>query len=623
MAIDLPTAAGKRLQHVYLVQPPIGGGPADVTPPLALLLLGAILEAEGRTPHVLDLNLLGKTAGFDTERSLRPQLVAGLPKGDVDCIAVTTWSYNFDVTMEFVEEARKRHKTVPIILGGPHVTFVDEEVLATFSDCVDYIIRDEGEKTFPMLLAALDAGAPPEALAAIPGLTWRRDGEIVRNPSGSVNEALDDLPYPAYHLIDVADYLACQPVLVVEAGRGCPYGCNFCSTTNMFQRKYRVKTPKRLVDELEWLIPRTGTNRFELLHDNLVASKKYVIALCQEIRSRNLDVDWSCTSRTDNITEELAEEMFLAGCNQVFFGVETLDPERQKWTGKRLKPEWVHEAIELTARQHIRPSVGIVVGFPDESDEELNTIISAALGWATDPGINADISTGLLRYYPGADLFKQKDSLRYDPLAAVEATAVPGYSIRSKWKSLAALFPLQSIHTPPAETKTNILRAQFVRALMAACPMTARACVSWGGYSPTGLLARLAGSQKTFRFLTHRDTSLLWNETLKAFGDLLRADHGKNSPLLELLSWEAPFWETNAVAEALDELEHVIHPTQWVHEDLVARTLGTREAEPRPSTGVSIVGVRAGKEVAVWVTAKPDSVIQAFEDQLKQLRARS
>ena len=96
-------------------------------------------------------------------------------------------------------------------------------------------------------------------------VSWRRSGEIVRNPSGSVVEDLDALPNPAYHLIDVEAYLSCQPTLIIEAGRGCPFNCNFCSTTNMFQRKYRVKSAPRLVDEVEWMMEVSGGRRFELL----------------------------------------------------------------------------------------------------------------------------------------------------------------------------------------------------------------------------------------------------------------------------------------------------------------------------------------------------------------------
>jgi radical SAM superfamily enzyme YgiQ (UPF0313 family) len=606
-------AEAARLGPILLVQPPIGGSPADITPPIGLLILAAVLEAEGRPVELLDLNLRVKRGDHDASRSLRSQFAKALPE-EVGLVGVSTWSYNFAVAMEFVDEVKKRRPRAPVVLGGPHVTFVDVETLDAFPK-VDYVLRDEGDHTFPRLLRAIEAGADPEALAAIPGLTWRRDGAVVRNPSGSVVEDLDALPHPAYHLIDVEAYLALSPVLVVEAGRGCPYNCNFCSTTNMFQRKYRVKSPARLVDELEWAVQATGTRRFELLHDNLVASKKHVLAVCAEIRRRNLDVEWSCTSRTDNITEEVAHQMFLAGCEQVFFGVESIDPGRQAWTGKGLKPHKVHEALELTARQHLRPAVGIIVGFPDETPEELDATVRAAVRWATDPKVDAEISTAVLRYYPGADLFADADSLRFDPRASALSAAVPGYRLRKGWQTQTRLFPLHAIHTTWEETRRNMLRVNHLRTLLALAPLTLRACLDLLGRTPTDLLDALAaaGSQAFLERADDRD--LVSNETLLALGAVVR--EAGDERVLDLLDWEVPFWQTRPVSPPLDHLEHVVHAKRFVHEDLLKLVQGLRAEKPRrEAPGQSVVGVRAGREVFVAITPDPDGVLFAFRRRL-------
>jgi radical SAM superfamily enzyme YgiQ (UPF0313 family) len=620
----LPAAGERSLKQVWLVQPPIGGTKIDVTPPLGALVLAAVLEAEGYKPQVADLNLAAKTGKIDPKRSLRTQFVQALPKrkSHVDLIGVTTWSYNFDVSMEFVEAIRKKHPQAPIVLGGPHVTFVDEEVLRTF-DSVDFVLRDEGDLTFPRLVAALERGGSPEDLAAIEGLTWRRGKEVVRNPSGGVVEDLDALPYPAYHLVDTREYLACQPTLIVEAGRGCPYNCNFCSTTNMFQRKYRVKSAPRLVDEIEWAMKATGTNRFELLHDNLVANKPYVLELCQEIRARNLDVDWSCTSRTDNLTEEVAHQMFLAGCGSVFFGVESLSAERQKWTGKRLKPPKIEEAVELTRRQHLIPGVGIILGFPDETDEELDATLGAAVRWTTDPRVKAEVSTAVLRYYPGADLFAHKDALRHDPTAAADSASVPGYAIRPEWRDRTALFPLQSIHTPVEETRTNLLRRNFVRSLLKVAPLTFRACLEVLGHRPKGLLDAMqaAGPRAggPFRMIEERRTNLMWNESVEALGAIIDGpEHPRGSPddvaaVRELLTCEVPFWETLPVAEPLDHLEHTLIPKRFDQEQLVAFARGERQGLPEEVQGVSILAIRAGSEAVVWITDKAEQVLETFQ----------
>jgi radical SAM superfamily enzyme YgiQ (UPF0313 family) len=619
MAGRRPTTIAAMSVEVYLVQPPIGGTPADLTPPLGLLVLAAGLERDGHRPHVVDLKLAAKAGRLDARRSLRTQLVQTLPKRSsaIGLVGVTCWSYNFALVMEYVEAIKRKHPHAPIVLGGPHPTFVDREVLERFP-AVDLVLRDEGDETFPRLVRALEAGGAPDDLAQIPGLTWRRGGEVVRNPSGPVVEDLDALPYPAYHLLDLREYVERQPVLILEAGRGCPYNCNFCSTTNMFQRKYRVKSAPRLVDEVEWMMKVSGRNRFELLHDNLVANKAYVTDLCRELRRRNLDVEWSCTSRPDNMTEEVAEAMFLAGCCRVFFGVETLSAERQRWTGKRCKPPLVEAAIELTARQHITPSVGIIVGFPDESTDELDATVGAAVRWASDPRVKAEVSTAALRFYPGADLFQQADRLRYDEVASADVAALPGYELRPEWRPLTRLFPLHAIHTAPDETRRNLVRRNFIRTLLKACPQTFRAALHLLGWTPSGLLDGMA-ARAPLAHLEDPRKETLWNEALAALGAVLEAPapapaHADAPAMaLELLAGEVPFWRTTPYVERLERLEHVQHEKRWAQPELVAHAQGRRAEAPSRLEGHSLLAVRAGPECLVWVTPDPGRVLEAFE----------
>ncbi|MCO5164934.1 MAG: B12-binding domain-containing radical SAM protein [Planctomycetes bacterium] len=606
---------------VFLVQPPIGGGPADLTPPLGLLMLAAGLERDGHRAHVVDLNLEAKAGRLDAKKSLRTQFVQALPKrsSQIGLIGVSAWSYNFALVMEFVEAIKKKHPRVPVVIGGPHVTFVDQDVLARFPE-VDLALRDEGDLTLPRLVRALEQGGAPSDLEALPGLTWRRGGQVVRNPSGPVVEDLDALPYPAYHLLDLREYVSRQPTLVIEAGRGCPYNCNFCSTTNMFQRKYRVKAPGRLVDEVEWLMQRSGRNRFELLHDNLVANKAYVKELCREVRRRNLDVEWSCTSRPDNMTEEVAEEMFLAGCCSVFFGVETLSAERQQWTGKRCKPPLIEQAVAVTARQHITPSVGIIVGFPDESEAELDATVGAAARWTSDPQVKAEVSTAALRLYPGADLFALSERLRYDEAASTDAAALPGYALRPEWRPLTRLFPLHAIHTPPDETRTNLIRRNFVRTLLKACPQALRGALELLGWTPRRLFDAMVAARPP-GFLEAPSKEAVWNDTLRALGAVLEgpapAPAHPDAPamVLEVFACEVPFFRTLPLAPPLDRLEHVVHAKRWAQDELLAFAQRRREAQPGPASpdGLKLLAVRAGPECLVWFTPEPERILAAFE----------
>jgi radical SAM superfamily enzyme YgiQ (UPF0313 family) len=601
--------------EIWLVQPPIGGIREDCSPPVGLLALGAALTLDGQKPHIADLNLAWKSGELDPKKSLRNQFVQALPKrsSQVQLVGITTWSYNAEVTMEFVEAIKKKHPHAPIVLGGPHATFVDRDLLENFAS-VDYVLRDEGDATLPRLVRAIERGSGFEE---IPGLSWRRGVEVVRNASGPVVENMDGLPYPAYDLIDVRQYLGLSPVLVVEAGRGCPYNCNFCSTTNMFQRRYRVKSPGRLLDEIAWMVEKTGCRRYELLHDNLVASKKYVLELSSEIRRRMLDISWSCTSRPDNMDGELAEAMLLSGCVQVFYGVETLSEERQKWTGKRLVPALTERAVEVLGENHIAPSLGIIVGFPDESAAELDATVGAAIRWTTNPKIRAVVSTAALRFYPGADLFGQASLLRYDELAARDNVVIPGVELRAEWRTLTRVFPLSCIQTPHEETRRNILKRNFTRTLLKACPQTFRAVVMLSGVAPSQLFEDLG--RRDYKFLhEHPFHDLVWNEVLLAFGKFVEA-LGQEIPL-ELLASEVPFWRTQPVVGPLEKLEHVVHEKHFDHASLLEFVQGRRSEPPAVSQGERILSIRGGRECVVWFTKEPEKTLEAFLRSYEQDR---
>ena len=597
--------------NVFLVQPPIGGSKTDLTPPLGLLQLGATLERAGHTVQIVDLNLLSKSGQIDPNKSLRTQFVKTLPKrsSQIDVLGITCWSYNFGVTMEFVDAVRKKHPKVPIVVGGPHLTFVDREALEAFP-AIDYALRDEGDLTFPQLVDALGRGADPRDLRTIAGLTWRDGQALVRNPSGAVVEDLDALPFPAYHLIDTQAYLALQDSLIVEAGRGCPFNCNFCSTTHMFQRKYRVKSPARLIDEVAYVIEQTGCNRFEFLHDNLVANRKHVVALCDEIRARNLDVVWSCTSRTDTLTEDVAQAMFLAGCDSIFFGIESLDAQRQAWTGKKLVPEKIEQAIAMTARQHVRPNTGIIVGFPDETPDELNATLRAAVRWTTDPQIQADVSTAALRLYPGADLYALADQLHYDALASADVSALPGLELRPEWRKHPKLFPLDAIHTPSDQTKRTLIRRNVVRTLLKVCPHTFRATDTVLGLTPSTFLERVEQA-RDFACLEAPRQLEIWNEVLGALWDVVATF--ENPYVTELFAAEVPFYDQTPVVDALDHLQHVIRPKRFEQQALLRHAWGEGPPPPEVEQETFLLAIRGGTENVVWFTPTPQDVLATFQ----------
>jgi len=264
------------------------------------------------------------------------------------------------------------------------------------------------------------------------------------------------------------------------------------------------------------------------------------------------------------------------------------------------------------------PNVGIIVGFPDETKEEFDVTVGTALRWTSDPAIRAEISTAALRFYPGADLFGQANLLRYDPAAARSGTILPGFELRPEWRTLPRLFPLLCIHTPPEETRLNLAHRDFTRTLFKACPQTFRAAVEKGGLLPSTIYARMLEGRK-LRFLDEvPDPDLVWNETIRAFSDVILAT---GDPILEeLLAAEVPFFKTTPIVGPLEKIEHVIHPTRHDHAALLAYVQKKTEAPPPEVEGQHILSIRGGRECVVWFTKDPKPLVEAFEKSYAQDR---
>ena len=147
-----------------------------------------------------------------------------------------------------------------ILFGGPQASVVDEEVLRRFQS-VDYILRGEVEQSLPLFLRELRGDY---RFTDVPGLSFRDGARIHRSPSAPVIEDLDALPSPAYHL---SNYLRNATAASIELGRGCPFACTFCSTNDFFRRRFRLRSPERVLMDMRTIAAEYGITHFELVHD--------------------------------------------------------------------------------------------------------------------------------------------------------------------------------------------------------------------------------------------------------------------------------------------------------------------------------------------------------------------
>ena len=333
--------------------------------PVGILTLASILEAEGYDFTFYDTN----TSYYDYIRcpnngeygNFREYILKNLLEINFDVIGLGTICSTYPLTISLAQAIRRIRPNVKIILGGPQASAVDIATMESF-DCVDFIVRYEAEETLPMLLSALQMSASP---ILVPGITYRDNGNNVRRTkSPPVIEDLDRLPLPAFDLyppIKTAKYIP------LELGRGCPYACTFCSTNDFFRRKFRLKTPSLIVDQMLELKSTYMISTFDLIHDMFTVDRKKVVEFCQSILDSGERFFWNCSARTDRIDSELMELMSLAGCRGIFFGIEAGSQRLQKIVDKNLVLSDSLKKIDTACGLGINTAVSLITGFPDET----------------------------------------------------------------------------------------------------------------------------------------------------------------------------------------------------------------------------------------------------------------
>jgi len=235
-----------------------------------------------------------------------------------------------------------------VIAGGPHTTYMYTEAL---NNNVDVVVRGEGEYTTLELVNALEKhGLDKEVLTKIKGIAFKDDnGKVIVTSSRPFIEDLDELPWPARHLLPMDKYTVFgKPIKVahVMASRGCPYGCMFCITSYYWGRRLRFRSPKNVADEIEFLVEKYGVKQIAFADDELTINRKFVYDLVGELNKRKLDIVFACGSRVDHVDKKLLEYLYNNGCVALYFGVESASQKTLNYIGKRIRIEQVKKVFK-------------------------------------------------------------------------------------------------------------------------------------------------------------------------------------------------------------------------------------------------------------------------------------
>lgn len=364
--------------------------PAFCLPPLELLYCAGVLREAGVKTHFCDA-VAERYSLKDTLQliqQLRPDLI-------VSIMGYEHFTEDVDAINALRDKVDVPHWTV---MGHLPSTFPKE----TFEHLrADSVLLFEPEQTLRELVAALQHDRGFENIA---DLAWR-NGESVhigpRRPR-MVAAQLEALPLPARDLAKVDLYrepFLARPFTSYQAGRGCPFGCIYCTTS--YGSKYAVRSPEHVVGEIEENRRRFGIRYFRFTDDTFAIDMNWTRRFAALMEQTGQAYEWVCLTRVDLMTPERMNLLRRAGCQRLYVGIESGSQKVLDYYHKRYQAQQVPEMVANARREGLEVVGYFVVGSPIETEEDYRMTVDLAVGLELDL-----ISVYPMMPYPGTASFK-------------------------------------------------------------------------------------------------------------------------------------------------------------------------------------------------------------------------
>jgi radical SAM superfamily enzyme YgiQ (UPF0313 family) len=281
------------------------------------------------------------------------------------------------------------------------------------------------------LTADADGGVD---LSAIRGLVWRRGDELVVNPDRPYIADLDDLPMPLYELLPLDKYripLIKGPYAFIVTSRGCPAGCTYCIKHVSYGPTMRLRSPQRLLDEIEKLVA-LGVRNIHMYADLFTVNRDQVMGICTGLIERRIKVKWTCNSRVDFVDREMLQAMAASGCHYIAWGLESASKEILTHARKGVDPERAKQSLAWAREAGIQNWGYFIIGLPGETVDTIQQTI------AFSKALPLDIALfHIAAPYPGTPFFFEvmrnnwfRPGVRWEEVDMDESTVLdyPGLS---------------------------------------------------------------------------------------------------------------------------------------------------------------------------------------------------
>lgn len=418
---------------ILLIKPSCTIYKSDPTQPSATFPFGLAYLAGyllSKSKEVVLVDALSQGINNIEEDETRTKI--GLSDAEIDKIIRNFQPDIVGITSMFTAYAHDAHKLaslvkkidpkIKVILGGAHASAFAE--LCMKDNNIDIVVKGEGEISFWEIVRALEERRDYHNIS---GTVTRNGRTIINNPAREYIKDLDILPFPTYHLLPMETYFKSaqdSPYLMhprmsgIISSRGCPGDCCYCSIHSVWGHSWRGRSPKNIVDEMEFLTKNYGVKEFSFLDDSVACSKERMGKICDEIIERNLKISWTTPNGISHWTldEPLLDKMKTSGCYRITFGIESGNLETREFIGwkKNFSLEQAKGMTKYANKIGLWTISTFIIGFPNEKERSINDTINFAIDSDTDFAIFF-----LLMPFPGTrvyEVFKREGLLNFDDL---------------------------------------------------------------------------------------------------------------------------------------------------------------------------------------------------------------
>jgi radical SAM superfamily enzyme YgiQ (UPF0313 family) len=326
--------------------------------PLGVGYLGTILMQQGHEIRIFDQN---------AEAVPDAELLTRVSEFQPDIVGFSIITPNYPVAGQQMRSLRLAHPDLHIIAGGIHASMFPEDLIA---DGAEAVVLGEGESVISELAACLTSGREPRHIS---GVVFRDcDGNLVRTPGWSQNSALDELPFVDRSLYNLPRYTHHSML----ASRGCPHHCAFCCnyTGTIRNDGVAIRWHEKVIDEMAHLRDVYGAKEIFFADDIFLLRKHDIREFCRSCAARNLGVSWIGQMRADRMDQSIATGMRDAGCQRIYFGVESGSDAILQRAKKGMTRDQILRGVRAAMDAGLRAKTGWIYGLPGSLAEQYESI---------------------------------------------------------------------------------------------------------------------------------------------------------------------------------------------------------------------------------------------------------